>query len=549
MKQWRIAGLILVAALAAWLLLRSYTPEEEPVAVAPVPMREAFHASKPLRVQITSADSDPAWLARELRYLLIRGKMRVAPIGPQMDAGPGAQKAFTLRIELPGKPQTAAKLALLAPDGVIERETGVDFGNGDKALSQIAIVQAFAKELPAFLDAAHSSADWASFIGTDDAVAYDSFVRSSNELLGASGRGFTQPSAADNSPTVERLESLTRRHRGFVRAWSLLSLGYLSLGGEDEASLTQIAESTAERALALDPALADAQSALGLVRLRRGEWVAATEHFDAALALDANEIPALEGFACLLMDVGHAAAALPIAQRAVALQAGSVGANECLAFAQLATGTSTPRAPDELDTNGPDGKAAHQPLEVARVKALGALLSGDPAAARQALRDTSNTTNAAVWTEPLLQAATNRRKTSEALRAITRAASDRIIDPVTEVVCGAALRQSDFVFNRMLRLHKQNESVPLRILWLPQTSFLRKHARFEEIVSAEGLVPFWQDHGLPDICNVEPALYGCKLRAAARQPGVERDSFRRVSATATAQRPGERKDLAVALLH
>lgn len=518
MNQWRIAGLILVAVLAGWLLLRSCTPEEAPVTVAPVPVREAFHASKPLRVQVTSADSDSAWLARELRYLLIRGKMRVAPISLQMDAAPGAQKTFTLQIELPGKPQTAAKLALLAPDGVIERETDVDLGNGDKSLSQLAIVRAFAEKLPAFLGAAHSSADWAGFIGTDDSAAYDNFVRSSTELLGTSGRGFTRPSAADNSPTVERLEALTRKHRGFVRAWSLLSVGYLSLGGEDEASLTQIAESTAERALALDPALADAQSALGLVRLRRGEWVAAMEHFNAALAVDANEIPALEGLACLLMDVGHAAAALPIARRAAALQAGSIGANECLAFAELATGTPVPQTPGESDTDGPDGKTARRPLEVAQVKALGALLSGDPAAAQQALRGTTNTTNAATWTEPLLQAATNRRKTSEALRAITRAASDRLIDPVTEVVCGAALRQSDFVFNRMLRLHKQNESVPLRILWLPQTSFLRKHPRFEEIVSAEGLVPFWQDHGLPDICGLEPALYGCKLRAAAKKP-------------------------------
>lgn len=507
MNQWRIAGLILVAVLAAWLLLmRSCTPEVEPTTTAPVPVREAFHASKPLRVQITSADNDSAWLERELRYLLTRGQMRVAPIGLQMDAGPGAQKIFTLQIELPREPQTGAKLALLAPDGVTEREADVELGNPGEPPSQLAIVQAFAKKLPGFLGAPHSSADWASLIGTDNGGAYDSFLRGSNELLGAAGRGFTQPSAADNSPTVERLESLTRKHRRFVRAWSLLSVGYLSLGGEDKASLTQIAETTAERALALDPAQADAQSALGLVRLRRGEWVAAMEHFEAALTLDANEIPALEGMACLLMDVGHATAALPIAQRAVALQAGSIGANECLAFAQLATGTSTTQTPNE-----PDKKAERQPLEVAQARALGALLSGDSAAAQQALRNIPNTSRAAAWTGPLLQAATNRRKTSEALQAITRAASDGIIDPVTEVVSGAALRQSDFVFNRMLRLHKQNESVPLRILWLPQTDFLRKHARFEEIVSAEGLLPFWQDHGLPDVCAAEPRVYGCKL--------------------------------------
>lgn len=500
MNKWRAAGLILVALLAAWLLLRSCAPEERPVTPAPVPVREEFHASKPLQVLVTSAGEDSAWLERELRYLLIRGKMRVAPIGT------GTRKTFTLRIELPASPGTAAKLILLAPDGIAARESEIDFGKQGESLTQLAIVRTFAEKLPEFLGAAHTSTDWSTFIGTDNNSAYDNFLQSSNELLGAAGRGFTRPSIADNSPAIERLESLTHKHRRFARAWSLLSAGYLSLGGDDEASLTQIAESAAERALALDPALADAQSALGLVRLRRGEWVAAMEHFDAALALDANEIPALEGSACLLMDVGHAAAALPVAQRAVVLQAGNVGANECLAFAQLAAGTTT--AHTEVND---DSKPTRQPLEVAQVRALGALLSGDPEAAQRWLLNTVSMRNAATWVDPLLQAATNRRKTSEALRAITRAASDGIIDPVTEVICGAALRQSDFVFNRMLRLHKQNESVPLRILWLPQTDFLRKNSRFEEIVSAEALLPFWQDHGLPDVCAAEPAIYGCKL--------------------------------------
>ena len=32
--------------------------------------------------------------------------------------------------------------------------------------------------------------------------------------------------------------------------------------------------------------------------------------------------------------------------------------------------------------------------------------------------------------------------------------------------------------------------MPLRVLWLPQTDFLRKHARFEEIVSNAGLLCF-----------------------------------------------------------
>ena len=505
MNKWRIAGWVVLMALASWLMLRSCAPEEEPTVVVPPP-REQFHTSKPLQLVVASA-ADPAanaWLERELRQLLIRGRMRVAAADQ-----PGT---FTLRVELAQAPQATAKLALLAPDGQPERETAIDLGTPEEA-GKLHTVRTFAQALPRFLGAENMATDWTDFIGTEDRAAYDTFIRSSDELLGEAGHGFTQISAPDRSPAVERLESLVRKQRRFARALALLSVGYLSLGGEDEASLTKIAEATAERALGIDPALTDARSALGLVRLRRGEWAGALEHLDAALAIDANSAPALEGLACLLIDVGHATAALPVAQRAVDLQPANVGANECLAYAQLAT-----NSPAVVQATA---KPSSNPLAVAQAQAMGALLSGDTASAQRTLRSAKGARNAATWIDPLLQAAASRQKTSQALQAITRAASDQIIDPVTEVVCGAALRQSDFVFNRMLRLHRQNDSVPLRILWLPQTDFLRRHARFKEIVDAEALLPFWQDHGSPDVCAHEPAVYGCKLRAAGTAQKAE----------------------------
>lgn len=494
MNKWRIAGLVLVAILAAWFTLRGCTPDEEPRVPETAPVRDQFHASKPLAVTVTYASpqdgADPSWLERELRYLLIRGQMRIAAIDPT------APPRFSLQIELAQPLPTHAHLKLVAPDGVIERQQDVELPE-----KPLAAVQSLLTVLPSFLGAVHSEQEWTALIGTADEGAYEAFLRSSNELFAAQGRGFTQPLAADSSDTVDRLEALIRRQPQFARASALLAVAYLSMGGEDEASLTQLAESTAERALGLDSSLSDAQSALGLARLRRGEWAAAMEHFNAALTTDPNASAALEGLACLLIDVGHAKAAVPIAQRAALLQPGSIGANECLIYAQLAAGAS------------PSAAAEREPLAVAQARALDAILAGEPSQARQLLRDASNTRNAATWIDPLINAASDRRQTSNALRAITRAAGDRLIDPVTEVVCGAALRQSEFVFNRLLRLHKQNDSLPLRLLWLPKTEFLRQHPRFEDVVSTEGLLPFWQDHGLPDICVTEPEIYGCKLKA------------------------------------
>jgi len=489
MNKWRVAGLVIVAALATWLGLRSCMPEKPAAVAESKPAREEFHASKPLRVVVrraaasigevaTTADIDE-WLERELRYLLIRGRMRVAAVGVA-DARP-----FTLQIELPANNEAAAKMTLLAPDGTAGSQSDVTLDTKDR----LTLVLSLAKQLPGFLGAAHTSADWGTYVGMADAAVYDSFIHSSSELLGPHGHGFTQPAAVDRSRTVQRLEAMSRKPPESARVLSLLSVAYLSLGGEDQVSLAHIAESKAERALALDPAQAEARSALGLIRLRRGEWGAATEYFDAALALDANAIPALEGSACLLVDVGQSRAALPIAQRAVALQPDNVGANTCLAYAQLAT-DSSPEATD------------HDPVPAIRVKALAAVLSGKTVTADE--RDSA-------WMDPLLRATTDKRQRSEAVRAITLAASNGSIDAATEILSGAALRQSDFVFNRMLRLHKQNEPVPLRMLWLPQTAFLRTHRGFEDIISASGLQPYWQDHGPPDVCATEKEVYGCKL--------------------------------------
>jgi tetratricopeptide (TPR) repeat protein len=239
-----------------------------------------------------------------------------------------------------------------------------------------------------------------------------------------------------------------------------------------------------------------------LVHMRRADWTAAREQFDRALALDANNAAALEGFGCLLVDAGRYAAARPLIEHAVQLQARNVGALECLAYLDAGAGKSI--AGDK------------PPTAVARVQALIAILAGDVEAARRALHDASSDEDFREWAEPLLQAAADRARIPDALQSITRAASDGRIDPATEILCGTALRRAEFVFNRMARLQRDHEPVPLRMLWMPQTAFLRRHVRFEQIVSSAGLPAFWQEFGPPDACKADPNTYGCKTRATGK---------------------------------
>jgi tetratricopeptide (TPR) repeat protein len=486
-NRWRIAGLIIVTLLAAWLVLRSCLPEEPPPPPLSPSTREAFHAARPLRLTVVAAPDttqDLSWLDLELRSLLSRGKMRVASVGSDT-----RDSAFTLRVT--SQADRAVSLALIAPDGVIEKEERVETAGTQR----LDIMGTIADRLPAFLNAAHASEQWRALIGTTDSSAYESFLNAASNVLGPNGTGFTHAPAAPRARNVEKLEALTRHQPKFARARAVLAAAYLNVGGQDVQSLTQLAESSAERALSLEPGSSEATAAQGLVHMRRNEWVAARDRFERALELDANSIVALEGLACLLVDTGKLGAARPYADRAVALQPANVGAQECRAYAGG-------------PTTEPDTPSA------ARVEALRALIRNDAATARRLLQASLSERELAQWAEPLLQAAENRSKTPRALRAVTRAASESNIDAATEIFAGAALKESDFVLNRMSRLQRQREPVPLRLLWMKETPFLRKHARFHDIVDGAGLLPYWQEHGVPEICTSEPRVYGCKAGAA-----------------------------------
>ena len=245
--------------------------------------------------------------------------------------------------------------------------------------------------------------------------------------------------------------------------------------------------------------------------MRRGDWTAAREQFDRALALDANSAAALEGSGCLLVDAGRYEAARPLIEHAVQLQPRNVGARECLAYLRRGRRHRSSRA---TTNRRPQLRACRrsQRFSPATSTRRGRLLRGS-----------SSDEDFREWAEPLLQAASDRARIPDALQSITRAASDGRIDATTEILCGAALRRAEFVFNRMARLQRDREPVPLRMLWMPQTAFLRRHARFEQIVGTAGLPAFWQEYGPPDACQAEPKIYGCKTRPLRQSRRRERE--------------------------
>lgn len=485
MNRRRIVGLLLLACIAVLLAIRGCLPNARAPEPPPAPPRPAFDRSQAFEFAVKSTDQQNVqWLERELTSLLSLAGLPIAP------RHAGAQPhQFVVQV-LCGS--SSAQLQLIAPDQIVDRQQSLKL----TAPSRLQIAQQLLTPLLTFIGAkTNSNVDTALDF---EPATFDTLTQAMDELLGDASRGFTDVGdKVTHAAAIAKLERIAKQHAKNPRALGALALGYLSVGGPDHQSLLDLAEQTAQRALAISQSFADAHAALGLVAFRRNQWVSARESFDRALNSNSNDLPALEGLACLSANTGQMKEAQSYAERALAIHPQNVGARDCLSYTQPSNATE------------PMPITSAQKLNAAIVSATVAILSRDSATARQWLSSVLASSEMKSWGDPLLDAAQNPARVSSALRDITEDALDGRISSSHVLLAGIALRKSDFVFNRLARLRVEHEPEPLRMLWLPQASFLRKSTRFERVVSDVELPAYWHEYGRPDICDVETAVYGC----------------------------------------
>jgi tetratricopeptide (TPR) repeat protein len=476
----------------AWSLL----PErkERPAPTEPAVPRVPYGPDQPLAFEVSANEGDAqvarvaSWLRDEWGHWFARApEIRHARNPAHPDQRPFVLQA---RLLLPEKPEL--QLRLVAPDGFIEREKTIptqDIG--------LPFALTLTREIPRFLGLA---TDWTAVLGTSDPEAYDTVVRARDSLRTSPPSTSTGSAAQRLVADIDALEKVTRRDPQYARAWSTLALAYAHMEGEDSSSLDTLAVAAAERAVTLDPKAAEAHAVRGLVQYQRGQWLAAHTHLQQALQLEPDSAAALTALACLLVDAGRQAEALPIAERAVATAPANARAHECLTYARIATGHTVA-----------SNEATALPFAAARLVATIQILDGDVAAARQTYEAALTREQLpAQWLDAFLNAAVDRGQIVRALREITSAASAGQLDSTTEILAGVALKRADFVLNRLLRLQHANEHPPLRVLWLPQTVNLRKHGSFDDVLRKSNLTTFWSRHGKPDVCAQEPRIAPCR---------------------------------------
>jgi serine/threonine-protein kinase len=184
---------------------------------------------------------------------------------------------------------------------------------------------------PTLTNAAHDTAESARLAvahaprGTNDLSAYDLFLQG-RHYIGWGGSpslwkaiGFFQQAIAADST--------------FARAHAALAMSYDMLpdyGGARADSVIPLAEEHAQRALALDPKLADAHLALGDVRVHQWRWADAERELDRSVSLDPSNPTVHLWHAELLLGMGEVADAVGHAKMAQALDPLTAVTNQTL---------------------------------------------------------------------------------------------------------------------------------------------------------------------------------------------------------------------------
>jgi serine/threonine-protein kinase len=138
--------------------------------------------------------------------------------------------------------------------------------------------------------------------GTGDAVAHDQYLRGRHHLA-RRGTANLLSALSEFEGAVNRDPQFARAHAGVSAATTLLTLYNGRAYSRD--SMLPIALAAAQRAVAIDDSLSEAQAALGQVLTYLGRRPEAERAYRRAIALEPNDATIRQWYAELLITLGH----------------------------------------------------------------------------------------------------------------------------------------------------------------------------------------------------------------------------------------------------
>lgn len=281
------------------------------------------------------------------------------------------------------------------------------------------------------------------------------------------------------------------------------------------------AQADAEAALRLDPREARAHSVLASIHALRGQWLAAGERFEAALALSPHDAETRSRLAAsLLLPTGRLEQAAAAANEALRLAPGTGFSESVLAFVEQARGRDAEAIllAAEALVHGADRRQMEAVLATASARqgrfaaAAEHAIQSLPAVVRQAGADQALRTAFGA-----LGNSTQQDAALGVLRRLVRnpawdSADPRSRQPVLYLF--AAFGALDDLHGELQRLVRDGaggdaQIIAIASLWSPEMSAYRRDVRFHALAERLNLSDYWRRTAPPDACRFEGPTLAC----------------------------------------
>ncbi|MFC1702778.1 hypothetical protein ACFL1J_08635, partial [Pseudomonadota bacterium] len=290
----------------------------------------------------------------------------------------------------------------------------------------------------------------------------------------------------------------------FAPAWAALALTYSVMDLNTE--LLAEAISTAKHALALDPENVDALDALGSALRDSWQWAAAEPYFEQAMAIDPQSSELLEDYAEFLGMVGRFDEHLAVAEKGYAIDPllgplADTYVVSLMVHGQYTRAIEVIEQWNRLTDQAPGAAWWYEPFW----KMLPLMASGDNAGAIAM----ANRVGPEYLAEPIRTAIIGLLENPADVQAreVLRIAisheniSDYDADAYLSNLVLIHAGDIDFVIDHTIADSQKFSFGNIEDIWSPIYAPFRQHPRFGEYLELLNLPEYWDQAGWPDICQ------------------------------------------------
>ncbi len=262
---------------------------------------------------------------------------------------------------------------------------------------------------------------------------------------------------------------------------------------EAQQSMFDLAVATVEEGIRRDPSIDEpAQTFVGYVQTKRGEWAAATESFRIATGSETEYPPAQHYYSRLMAATGRIDESLAAAQAAWEMDREEQVLNSRLAIAHLWKNNM---------------EEARQFYDIANAMHVGApihLLSYALFLIRDDRMDEARDVASramelyrldASWVDPVFDALARDPQSRETVAVLDRYAAEDVMQHAALVTFWVLAGQADRAMDMAWKLVDDPSYFELELLYLDEFRILRQHADFPRLLDALGLSAYWQAAG------------------------------------------------------